>query len=46
MLRELTTDNFNETIASGVTLVDFYSPSCGPCQILGKLMPHLAKKYD
>lgn len=42
----LTEHNFEETINQGITLVDFYADRCGPCQILGKLMPHLAKKYD
>ena len=46
MLLELTETDFDSQVADGVTLVDFYGASCGPCQILGKLMPHLANKYD
>lgn len=42
----LTDTNFTQHTASGVTLIDFYADRCGPCQILGKLMPHLADKYE
>lgn len=34
----LNKDNFEEKIASGITLVDFYGETCGPCMAL---MPHL-----
>lgn len=41
----LTDTNFNEQTKTGVVLVDFYADRCGPCQMLGKLMPLLADKY-
>lgn len=41
----LTETTFTEHTTSGVVLLDFYANRCGPCQILGKFMPHLAEKY-
>ncbi|MCL2698760.1 MAG: thioredoxin family protein [Defluviitaleaceae bacterium] len=31
---ELTKENFDAEVASGVTLVDFWSPKCEPCMAL------------
>ena len=37
-----TDDNFSEETASGVTLVDFWAPWCGPCRMQGPIVEQIA----
>ena len=43
---ELTDSNFQETVNSGVTLVDFWAPWCGPCLMQGPIVDQVAEKIE
>jgi thioredoxin 1 len=43
---ELTKDNFEDLIEEGLTVVDFYSPTCNPCVRMKKILPNLELKLD
>jgi thioredoxin 1 len=44
---ELTDQNYNEIIKNNdkPVFIDFYSPTCGPCRILTKLIDDKLEKY-
>lgn len=45
MLKEMIREEFEQDIAQGSVLLDFYSKTCGPCKMLAFILKDVEKQF-
>ncbi len=43
---EFTSQSFDETVAEGITLIDFWAEWCAPCKMIAPMINELAAEYN
>ena len=44
MVKEITTQNFDEEVKEGLVLVDLYATWCGPCKMLSPIVDEVSEE--